>query len=428
MTTASGGFRMIALVDCDSFYASCERIFRPDLKDKPVIVLSNNDGCVIARSREAKALGIPMGAPYFKVREVVTKNNVAVFSSNYALYQDISSRVLETIRNFCPEVEPYSIDESFLILDSLRLKDEAAFAKRLRQFIKRSVGIPVSVGIGQTKTLAKIATKIAKQADEGIYNIAAQEDPDCVLASMAVEDIWGIGQHQSKKLRAVRIRTARDLKYAEDGWIKKHLSVVGLRTVYELRGFRCFGFKEIPDNRKSICVSRSLGTYLTNYNELSQAVAFYASLASEKLRAQRSLANVVTTYISTSFHVPDCYWGSKRVCLATPKNDSPSIVRAALEGLRLAYIEGKKYKRVGVLLSEISSCKELQKGLFCDIKQSKKLDILMREIDKINLEANKPLVWLAAGGKPESQKWVTSASMRSPRYTSYWDELPTIKV
>ena len=145
-------------------------------------------------------------------------------------------------------------------------------------------------------------------------------------------------------------------------------------------------------------------------------------------RAQRSLANVVTTYISTSFHVPDYYWGSKRVCLATPKNDSPSIVRAALEGLRLAYIEGKKYKRVGVLLSEISSCKELQKGLFCDIKQSKKLDILMREIDKINLEANKPLVWLAAGGKPESQKWVTSASMRSPRYTSYWDELPTIKV
>lgn len=419
---------MIALVDCDSFYASCERIFRPDLRDKPVIVLSNNDGCVIARSQEAKALGIPMGVPYFKIREVVTKNDVAVFSSNYALYQDISSRVLETIRDFCPEVEPYSIDESFMVLDSLQLSDETAFAKRLRQFIKRSVGVPVSVGIGQTKTLAKIATKIAKQADEGIYNIAEQEDPDCILTTIAVEDVWGIGRHQSKKLRAVRIRTARDLKYAEDGWIKKHLSVTGLRTVYELRGFRCFGFNEIPDNRKSICVSRSLGTYLTNYDELSQAVAFYASLASEKLRAQRSLANAVTTYISTSFHVPDCYWGSKRVCLATPKNDSPSLVRAALEGLRLTYIEGKRYKRVGVLLSEITPCKELQKGLFCDMKQSKKLDKLMQEIDNINLEANGPIVWLAAGGKPESQKWVASASMRSPRYTSYWDELPVVKV
>ena len=182
---------MIALVDCDSFYASCERIFRPDLKGKPVIVLSNNDGCVIARSREAKALGIPMGVPYFQVKELVTKNDVTVFSSNYALYQDISNRVLATIQDFCPEIEPYSIDESFMMLDSLKLADEDAFAKRLRKSIKRLVGIPVSIGIGQTKTLAKIATKIAKTSSEGVYNIASQVDHDSVLADVNVEDVWG---------------------------------------------------------------------------------------------------------------------------------------------------------------------------------------------------------------------------------------------
>ncbi len=417
---------MIALVDCDSFYASCERIFRPDLKGKPVIVLSNNDGCVIARSREAKTLGIPMGVPYFQVKELVTKNDVTVFSSNYALYQDISNRVLATIQDFCPEVEPYSIDESFMVLDSLKLADENAFAKRLRKSIKRLVGIPVSIGIGQTKTLAKIATKIAKTSSEGIYNIASQADPDSVLADVNIEDVWGIGSRQSKKLRAVRIRTARDLKYAEDGWVKKYLSVVGLRTVFELRGIRCFAFKETPDNRKTICVSRSLGTHLTSYDELSQAVAFYASLASEKLRAEKSLANAVTTYIATSFHTQDFYWGSRSVCLVTPKNDAPSIVKAALEGLELAYIKGKRYKRIGVLLSEIVPGKARQKGLFCDLRQSMKLDVLMQTIDKMNLEANKPIIWLAAGGKPESQKWTASATMRSPRYTSYWDEIPLV--
>lgn len=419
---------MIALVDCDSFYASCERIFRPDLEGKPVVVLSNNDGCVIARSREAKALGIPMGVPYFKVRETISKNDVAVFSSNYALYQDISSRVLETIRHFCPEAEPYSIDESFLVLDSLKSSDEIAFAKRLRRSIKRFVGIPVSIGIGQTKTLAKIATKLAKEVGEGVYDIAAQKDPDSVLAGIDVEDVWGIGGRQSKKLRAIRIRTACDLKYAEEGWIKKHLSIVGLKTVYELRGLRCFGFREVPDNRKSICVSRSLGVYLTSYDELSQAVAFYASLASEKLRAQRSLTDTVTTYIATSFHTDDFYWGTRTIRLETPKNDTPSLVKAALEGLKLAYIEGKKYKRVGVLFTEITPYEVQQRGLFCDTGQSVKLNALMHIIDKINFEANKPMIWLAAGGKPDSQKWVASASMRSPRYTSYWDEIPLVKV
>jgi DNA polymerase V len=408
--------RYIGLCDANNFYVSCERVFNPKLEGRPVIVLSNNDGCAVARSNEAKALGIKMGAPVFQIQDLIHQHQVQVLSSNYALYGDLSNRVMQTLHNFTPEVEVYSIDEAFLGWSG-ELSESAMTT--LRATVKRWTGIPVSIGLATTKILAKIANRQAKQ-QAGVFIL---EQPEAVLAELPVSEVWGIGRQSTQKLKAHGITTALDLQQAELSWIRHHLGIVGVRIVQELRGIPCLPLDLIPKPRKTCCVSRSFGQPVTELQELREAIATHTARAADKLRRDHLAASLLTVFIATNrFNQDEPYYRhAATVGLPSPTNDTLALTKAALQALEPLYRVGDRYQKAGVWLSALSPASQIQRDLFINPQDPEKARKLMTVVDALNQQFGAGTVRCAVAGLQRS--WQTRAQQRSPRYTTRWDEL-----
>lgn len=414
-----------ALVDCNSFYCSCERLFRPDLARKPVVVLSNNDGCVIARSKEAKDLGIDMAGPFYKWRKFCQQNGVSWFSSNYALYGDISSRVMEVLQQFCPSIEQYSIDEAFLDLRGMKV--DLDWARRLHETVLRWTGIPVSVGIGATKTLAKIANNHGKKTGSNAYIISEQTQLEDILDGKELTSIWGVGWRGVKKLNRYGIWTALDLKKSEPLFIRKKFSIVLERTVRELNGEACIGFEPEIAKRKNIQVSRSFGTLLAEYAELEQALVSHATRAAEKLREQGSLTSAVYVYLRTNPHREGGQYSNGSAAeLIVPTATTFEIVEAATRILPAIYREGYEYQKVGVMLLDlVDQGMHTQQDMFGITESICKKKELMGTLDKINKLYGRSTLHLASEGTGGG-KWKLRSQYRSPRYTTDWNDLPRV--
>jgi DNA polymerase V len=418
--------RIIALVDGNNFYASCERVFAPQLEGKPVIVLSNNDGCVVARSNEAKALGIKMGEPAFKITDLVSKHQIQVFSSNYSLYGDMSARLITSLEQFTPNLEVYSIDESFLDLTGHQLRELTDYGQRMRQTIKQWLGIPISVGIGRTKTLAKIANRVAKKwpTAKGVFNLCDQE-PDLVLAKIQVQDVWGVGRQYSKALQEKGIQTALQLRDAPQGWIKQRFGVTLLRTVLELGGLSCISLDLAPAPRKSIICSRSFGQKIESLRNLKEAVATYTSRAAEKLRREGLATTMISVFIHTNRFSPDPqYQNSVHINLPVATDDSAELIDFAWQGLERMYRPGYLYQKAGVMLFNLVPLTLVQPSLF-DQRDREKYRLLMATIDKINRQHGAGTVQFGAAGLQKA--WSMRSAQRSPRYTTQWEELPVVR-
>ena len=415
---------LFGLVDCNNFYVSCERLFNPALARQPVVVLSNNDGCVIARSQEAKALGIGMGEPLFKCRDRIKRYGIKVFSSNYALYGDLSHRVMQVLRDLEPEVDVYSIDEAFLTLPpGQELTD---YAGTIRATVKQSTGIPVSIGIAPTRTLAKVANHFAKKEnrEQGVFNFADEPDIDARLQGVEVGDVWGIGRRYGKFLRERAIRTALDLKNADDTWVRKHLTITGLRTVMELRGIPCISSAEAPASKKSIICSRSLGRAVKTLNELQEAAATYVAVATAKLRAQGLRAANLQVFISTSLHGSRHRQlsASRTVSLPEPTAATPALTSQAVQCVARMYKPGYDYRKVGVMLTGLTAAGCFQRSLFT-APDHESLP-LMEAMDTINTRWGRHTLRMAAAGLHKD--WEAQQAHKSPAYTSSWDELPIV--
>lgn len=413
--------QVFALVDCNNFYVSCERVFQPRLENRPVVVLSNNDGCIVARSNEVKALGVAMGTAFFKAREVVEKNNVEVFSSNYALYADMSSRVMQTLSHFTPNMEVYSIDEAFLSLAGLG-RDLDVYARQIRATVKKWTGIPVSIGIGPTKTLAKVAARIAKKSPkaDGVLNLYRSPWTNQALKMTEAGDVWGVGWRTAKKLRARGIETACDLKNADVSWIRKKLGVTGLRTVYELGGRSCYTLEENPPAKKSVRVTRSFGRDIETLEELRMATANYAARLGEKLRAEKLAAGFITVFAMTNRFDPETkYFRSRTAGFQTATNDTPSLLEAGDRLVRAVYAPGKKFKKSGIMASALVPQDKVQLCLFdtADRARSKRL---MTTVDRINMRTHCGIQWACQG---LARPWSTRANRTTPHYTTSWKEL-----
>jgi DNA polymerase V len=421
---------VFALADCNAFYVSCERVFQPRLEGRPVVVLSNNDGCVIARSNEAKALGIPVGAPYFQIERLTRRERIAVFSSNYALYGDMSRRVMQTLACFAPAAEIYSIDECFLDLAGLPW-NLTAYALDIARTVQQWTGIPVSIGIGPTKTLAKIANRLAKQgqsADGPVLDWTRLDDPVAMLAAVPIEDVWGIAGRWGKRLRALGIEQARDLRDADPKTLRQKFGVVIERIVWELRGVSCLPLETVPPPRKQILTSRSFGTRLTAYADLRAAIASFATRAGEKLRAQGLAAQALNVFVQTSPFDPaqPCYANAATLDFETPVQDTGLLIRAALRGLERIFRSGPAYQKAGVLLLDLVPAGFAQGSLFAatsgDPSRSARL---METLDRINREFGRGTLRYAS--EAVSDSWRMRTRLKSPAYTTCWDELPSVK-
>jgi len=423
-----GSKEIFALVDCNNFYASCERVFSPKLEGRPVVVLSNNDGCVVARSNEAKALGIGMGVPAFEIEEIIRKNSVEVFSSNYALYADMSSRVMETLSAFTPDIEVYSIDEAFLNLAGFNCSPSTSlrtdYGRKIWRTVKQWTGMPVTVGIARTKTLAKIANRVAKKSAKanGVLDLTDSPYLDKVLAETPVEKVWTVGIRTALKLKGAGIKTALALRDADIGWIRQKFGVVGVRTVYELRGISCYPLEQNPPVKKSIAVSRMFGKPVESIEELKEAIASYASRAGEKLRGQGLAAGVMTVYVTTSRFIENRYFNSHTVEFAVATSDTIELIRNACRCIDRLYRKGCAFKKCGIIFNALVPENQAQKGLFDNVDRLKS-QRLMRVIDSINTRLNSPLQWAAEG---LAQSWKVKFKRRSCRYTTRWDELPEV--
>ncbi len=417
---------IFALVDCNNFYASCERVFDPKLAGRPVVVLSNNDGCVVARSNEAKALGIPMGIPFFEVRQTIEKHGVLALSSNYTLYADMSGRVMETLSHFTPHIEVYSIDEAFLDLSGIP-EDPSACGRRMRQTVRQWTGIPVSIGIGPTKTLAKAANKLAKTSRkaDGVLDLTDSPWLEEALRRIEVRDVWGVGRQICKKLKAAGIHTALDLRGANLDWIKNQFGVQGVRTVSELRGQRCYELEENPPAKKGITVSRGFGRPITALVPLQEATSLYAARAGEKLRAEGLAAGVMSIFIMTSRFAEKSkrYLRHCAVPFDTATDDTQDLIAAAVSAVEQLYRAGYEYKKSGVMLLELVPRDRAQRGLF-DSKDRDRSRRLMATLDQINRTRSVGIQWAAEGiEKP----WQTRFTRKTPRYTTSWADLPQIR-
>jgi DNA polymerase V len=421
---------MYGLIDCNNFFASCERVFNPSLRNQPIVVLSNNDGCIIARSDEAKAVGIPMGAPVFQMRDIIKANNVHVFSSNYILYGDMSNRVMSIVAGIVPEIEIYSIDEAFLHLDGFselyKLDD---FAHYLIKYVGKSTGIPVCLGIAETKTLAKLANRYAKKnklQTKGLYVLDSEEKITALLKATEIGDVWGIGRRYSKFLMQKGIMTAYDFTKASAGWVRKEMSVVGLRTWKELRGEPCIELDRAPSAKKSICTSRSFGHKLTKLKEIEQAMTYYASSCARKLREQDSCAHVLTVILYTDYFRKDLpqYTPSITMQLSVASSDSMELTKYAIEGLRKIFKSGYSYKKAGVIVSEIVPQSHVQGNLFDTIDRSKRTR-LMNAIDRINETSGRDKIRLASFGF--DRHWVNRRDQLSPNYTTNLKDIIVVK-
>ncbi len=417
---------IVALADANSFYASCEKVFDARLKGKPVVVLSNNDGCIVARSPEAKALGIEMGAPFFKVENQLIKHRVRVFSSNYALYGDMSARVMAGLSEFAPNLEIYSVDEAFMDLSGFAHLNLTEYCRSIQQTIYRWTGLPIALGVGTTKTLAKIANNRAKKVLEnsGVFDLTAL-DAEPILAKVAVEDVWGVGRQYAKSLRANGIETALHLRDANQAWIKQKFGVVLLRTVLELQGFACIPLELCPQPRKSIIVSRSFGRPIELLSELQEAIATYSTRAAEKLRREKLAANILTVLVMTNrFKDTPQYNNSVTIALPVGTNDTAELIHYALKGTAAIYQSGYQFKKAGVMMLDLIPKNVFQPNLF-DRKDRERSQKLMETMDLINSKFGAGTVQFAAAGL--SKPWQMRTAMRSSCYTTRWDELMVVK-
>jgi DNA polymerase V len=414
---------MFGLVDCNNFYVSCERVFNAKLEGKPVVVLSNNDGCLIARSNEAKALGLKMGDLAFEKEVFFEKNGVQVFSSNYALYGDMSDRVMKTIAQMVPGMEVYSIDEAFIDFHNMPYEDLEALAQRIRKTVKQYTGIPVSIGIAPTKTLAKVANRYAKKhlPHLGIYQIDSDHDAEKALVNTPVEDIWGVGYKYAKMLNAHHIFNALELTQAKEEWIRQKMHVVGVRMLRELQGEICYQLDNEPTPKKGICVSRSFGHSQRDVKIITEAVATFAARVGEKLRKQKSCAHLVHVFLYTNPHKDEPqYFNSKVLQLPTSTSSTIEIIRYALRGLELIFKPGFNYKKAGVMISGIVPENQVQIGLFDTHKRE--IDTkAMKALDELNRRMGRDTVKIAVQGF--GRDWQLRQERKSRCYTTRWQEL-----
>lgn len=420
---------MIALVDCNSFYASCEQVFRPDLQGKPVVVLSNNDGCVIAANKEAKALThIPMFEPVFKIKEILKANNVTCFSSNYTLYADLSQRVMDTLREFSPLVEEYSIDESFVDLSHYNADEIEQIAHKIKERVHKNTGIPVGVGVAKTKSLSKIANKFAKKIPEnnGVLVINTEQKRRDLLQLAKVKDIWGIGRKHTIRVENTGAKTALDFANMQVGWVRKELTVVGERLWRELNNFPCHSLVDLPKAKKGIGTAKSFGKKLTDYSLIEEATSFYVSEVADLLRQQGSAAGCIEVFLQTNYFSNSEHQHSPKIIITldTPTNNTIKLTKEALKGLRKIYKPGFKYKKVGVNLFNLIPEDQVQMSLFYEEHkaESKKLSDV---IDQLNSKFGKNKVKLATVGNREKE-WGLIKEHRSPRFTTQWNEILTI--
>lgn len=424
--------KVIALVDCNNFYASCERAFRATLHNKPVAVLSNNDGCIVSLSKEARALGLKRGQPFIQCQDIIEQHDVQVFSSNYALYADLSSRIMTILHQFSPAVEIFSIDEAFLSLTNLAIDDLTEYGHSIKARIMQYTGIPVSVTIASTKCLAKVAMEIVKTNPtyDGVLDLTccSEDEVDQMLAKVAIEDVWGIGPKYSVFLGNYGITTAKHLKEADQKWIRRYLTVVGERIVLELRGVSCIPLETERPRKKGIMCSKTFGKEITTLDELTEAVATYTARATEKLREQDSLAGSLTVFIRTNTfnqNIPQ-YSNSFTVSIPYPTAFTPELVRYALAGLRAMYKDGFRYKKAGVYLSQIMPLDAVQPDLFgtYSLAQHVREARLMAIVDAVNRIYGRDTLFLAVQGA--TRTWAMQRRRLSPQYTSRWEEILTI--
>jgi DNA polymerase V len=416
---------LFALVDCNNFYASCERVFNPGLNGKPVVVLSNNDGCVVARSNEAKALGIPMGEPLFKLRSLICQRGVAVFSSNYALYGDMSERVMNILQDCCAEVEVYSIDEAFLELRFFQQSESSllAYGSELRNKVLKWTGIPVSVGIGPTKTLAKLANRLAKKnAGDGVFYLHPGHS---LLQETPVAELWGVGSAYQKRLHAIGIEHVAQLAAANAAWMHREFGVVGLRLLKEVQGTPCYGLEAPPGERKNMMVSRSFAQDVYGLDALTEALAVYATRLGEKLRRCRQTAGAITTFLwanrfkNKRADGQSCFARTLELPFATANTND--LIQWSAAAAKSLYQQGTNYKKAGILASELRPAELLQTNLFLPESQLLRSAELMAAVDQINQRLGPGTVFFAAcGSKPDFK---LKSQRRSPRFTTQWEEL-----
>ncbi len=415
---------MFALVDGNNFYVSCERLFRPELNQKPVIVLSNNDGCIISRSNEAKALGIKMGAPYFKVAELIKQHQVTVFSSNYTLYADLSARMMNNLARFTPEVEVYSIDECFLQFKGISDLDQ--YAKHIRESVIQNTGIPVSIGIAPTKTLAKLANKIAKKSINGVCVLDTEEAINRATNSFPISDLWGIGRAYQMKLELENVYTAAQLRSQTQSWVKHNLTIQGLRMWHELWGRSCIPLKEVLERKQAICTSRSFGKSTNNLNELIEATTSYTSRLAEKLRADTSCATILTVQLLTNRFRKDLpqYNPAISLALSHPINNTPDLVKASVRGLKSIYDPRFQYSKVAVIVTGLIPEQEVQLNLFTEWNGPKN-NQLSDLMDRLNQYYGSGTIRLASEGF--QKRWSMKRENVSPNYTTQWDDILRVR-
>jgi DNA polymerase V len=419
---------MFALIDCNNFYASCERVFRPDLNGKPVVVLSNNDGCVIARSNEAKALGIPMGAPAFQYEPLFKKHQVEVFSANFALYGDMSNRVMSILSEYTPDMEIYSIDEAFLKLDGLPCKDLQHYAADMRKKVLKYTGIPISIGIAPTKALAKVANRIAKkfpEKTENVYWIQTEEARIKALKWLKIEDVWGIGRRHAQRLMQRQVHTAYDFTQMEDAWVKKHMTIVGLRLKHDLMGIPSLQLEDVQP-KKNIATTRSFEKNYTELHELKERISTFAFICAEKLRKQRSCCRAFTIFLHTNPHRLDApqYHPSALIKLPFATQSGMELSRFATQALQRLFRPGYLYKKAGIIIHDFVPEDAIQGTLF--ERPNKKHIPLMHTIDRINHLFGQATVKLAS--QDLQRTWKMKQEKLSPRYTTRLSDILTIHV
>ncbi|MCB5266643.1 MAG: Y-family DNA polymerase [Candidatus Cloacimonetes bacterium] len=427
-STGLSNKEIIALVDCNNFYVSCERVFNPKLAKVPVAVLSNNDGCIVSRSNEIKALKIPMGAPGFKQEAFIHKHGGVLLSSNYALYGDMSARVMNVLSMFSPDVEIYSIDEAFLNLSGLMIQDYEEWGRQLKRTVFRWTGIPVSVGISRSKTLAKCANHHAKRVLGFKGSLALLDETRIAKALQRIDvgDVWGIGRQYQKFLKQNKIENALQLRDADDKFIDHYMTVVGHKTILELRGYSCVGIDEAPQSKKSIVTSKSFGRQVTDQSELAEAVSTYVTRSAEKLRAQKSVAGHLMVFLSTNrFKEGPQYNNSLSTTLFPPTAYTPDMIRIALQLLDDLYLEGFEYKKAGVMLADIMSEGDVPLSFieanYLDDRRSR----LMQAVDRLNKAHGRDTVTVASSGV--KKEWEMRRAKLSPRFTTSWNEIPKVK-
>lgn len=418
----------IALIDGNNFYVSCERVFNPTLEGRPVIVLSNNDGCAVARSNEAKALGVKMGAPWFQLKDLAKKHGIIALSSNYALYGDMSNRMMSVLAKYSPDQEIYSIDECFLGLEGFAHVDLIAHAQAMRRQVRQWVGIPVCVGIAETKTLAKLANHCAKKGFAGADSVCdfgrlSDADQSVLFSTIEVGEIWGIGRQLSQQLIARGIDTVEALRTANAKVLRREFSVTMERIVAELNGESCIGLEDIAPAKQQIMSSRSFGKYLTDLDSLQEAVASYIAIAAAKLRHQGSVAGMVQVFIRTSPFRDNAPQYSKTLTipLPTPSDDTLRLTQAALWGLRRIYRPGFEYQKAGIMLMDLVPAGIRQQDLFSAARNN---DALMKVVDQINRAWGRGTMRSAAEGTAKT--WSMKRERMSSRWTTRWDELPVV--